>query len=123
MTPTTAPVIAFDFDGVIAHTRGFVAHDHEGEPNQEVIRAITLLKEKGCKILIHSTRGESFLKMYCEKFSVPYDYINHRPDKEGENPGKPIASVYIDDRGLNYHGQSAEDLLKEIVDFKPHWIK
>lgn len=119
----TLPVISFDFDGVIAHFNGFVAKDHEGEPNMEVVKAIRILKDNNCKILIHSTRGDEFLKNYCEKFSIPFDYINRRPDKEGDNPGKPIAFVYVDDRSICYRGESAEELVSEIASFKAHWEK
>lgn len=119
----TSPVIAFDFDGVIAQYHGFVSREDVQEPNSEVVKAMVQLKENGCKIMLHSTRGDDFLKRYCEKFSVPYDYINHRPDKEGDNPGKPIATVYVDDRALNYHGQTAEELIMELKNFKPHWTK
>ena len=123
MENTTAAVIAFDFDGVLAPTKGFVDHEHIEEPNQEVVRAIQLLREKGCKVLIHSTRGDAFIQKYCGQFNIEVDYINRRPDKEGHNPGKPIAFVYIDDRALNYHGQSADELVTEIATFKPHWAK
>ena len=61
--------------------------------------------------------------MYCEKFSIPFDYINRRPDKEGDNPGKPIAFVYVDDRAICYKGESAEDLVNEIENFKAYWEK
>lgn len=118
---TTSPVIAFDFDGVIAQYHGFVAKDDIQEPSVEVVRAIKLLKEKGCKILIHSTRDDAFLKMYCEKFAISIDYINRRPDLESENPGKPIAFVYVDDRAICYKGEDAETLVSEILNFKPHW--
>lgn len=116
-------VIAFDFDGVIASYDGFVSKENIKEPNLEVIRAMKLLQEKGCKVLIHSTRGDEFLRKYCEQFSVPFDYINHRPDKEGDNPGKPVAFVYIDDRAICYKGENAETLISEIKNFKPHWEK
>ena len=120
---TSAPVIAFDFDGVIARYAGFVAKDDTQEPNPEVVKAIIVLKEKGCRILVHSTRGDEFLKMYCEKFSIPADYINHRPDIAGDNPGKPIAFVYVDDRAICYKGENAETLVSEILNFKPYWQK
>ncbi len=116
-------VIAFDFDGVIAHYTGFIAKDDVQEPNIEVVKAMHLLKERGCKILIHSTRGDDFLKKYCERFSIPADYINHRPDKQGDNPGKPIAFVYVDDRAICYRGENAETLVSEIENFKTYWKK
>ena len=118
-----APVISFDFDGVIASYHGFIAKDDIQEPNAEVVKAIRLLKEKGYKILIHSTRGDEFLKTYCEKFSISVDYINRRPDKEGDNPGKPIAFVYIDDRNICYRGETAESLIEEVINFKAYWQK
>ena len=120
---TAPPVIAFDFDGVIASYSGFISKEDIQEPIPEVIKAIKMLKEKGCEIIIHSTRGDEFLKNYCEKFSIPFDYINRRPDIEGENPGKPIAFVYVDDRGICYRGQTAEALVSEIINFKTYWQK
>ncbi len=115
--------IAFDFDGVIASYDGFVHKDDVKEPLPEMVKAIMLLKEQGHKILIHSTRGDEFLKMYCEKYAIPFDYINRRPDKEGDNPGKPIAFVYVDDRAICYKGQNAEDLVEQITNFKAYWEK
>lgn len=75
--------IAFDFDGVIARYDGFNGADDIQEPIAEVVKAIKLLKQKNFNILIHSTRGDDFLKRYCEQFSIPFDYINRRPDKQG----------------------------------------
>ncbi len=117
------PIVAIDFDGVLATYNGFVAKDDIKEPNPEVVKAIRLLKEKNFYILIHSTRGNEFIKMYCEKFSIPVDYINRQPHREGENPGKPIAFVYVDDRAICYKGEDAETLVDEIIRFKPYWHK
>ena len=47
--------------------------------------------------------------------------INENPELEGKNRGKPIATIYIDDRALNYHGQTAGTLLAEIKKFKVYW--
>jgi hypothetical protein len=117
------PVVAIDFDGVLAKYNGFVAKDDVQEPNPEVVRAITQLREHGCKILLHSTRGTEFLKKYCERFSITVDYINRQPDREGENPGKPIAFVYVDDRAVCYRGETAEELVSEVLNFEPYWKK
>ena len=113
--------IAFDFDGVIAQYSGFVSADHVEEPNAETVQAIRKLKESGYRILIHSTRGDEFLASYCAQYAIPYDYLNRRRDKEGRNPGKPIAFVYVDDRAINFHGQSADELVQEIKSFKVWW--
>jgi|SRR3990167_5373748 len=123
MNMPVAPVIAFDFDGVLASYSGFIAKDDVQEPNIEVTKAIKILKEKGCKILIHSTRGDEFIKTYCERFSIHVDYINSRPDKQGDNPNKPIAFVYVDDRAICYRGETAETLVSNILNFEPYWQK
>lgn len=112
---------AFDFDGVIAETKGFKSAEYTGKPIDEVVKAIRILKNNGHKILIHSTRGNELLKKYCTKHDIPVDYYNHNPNVEGENPGKPIAFVYVDDRAVRYKGQTAEKLVKELEDFKVYW--
>lgn len=114
-------VFAFDFDGVIAQYNGFVDKDHTGEPIKEVVGAIKILKEKGHQILIHSTRGDDLLKEYCTRNDIPYDYINTNPNLQGENPGKPIAYVYVDDRAVRYSGQSTDELVSELENFKAYW--
>ena len=116
-------IIAFDFDGVLATYNGFVAKDNIKEPNVEVVKAMEALRTQGYKILIHSTRGDEFLRSYCEQFSIPVDYINRHMKREGENPGKPIAFVYVDDRAICYKGESAETLVSEILNFKTYWQK
>ena len=116
-------VFAFDFDGVIAQYEGFVSATHTGEPIQEVVEAIRKLKESGHKILLHSTRGDDLLKTYCTEHNIPFDYINNNPELEGENPGKPIAYVYIDDRAVRYTGQTADQLVSELENFKAYWQK
>jgi len=116
-------VYAFDFDGVIAEYEGFKGATHTGKPIDEVVKAIRILKNNGHKILVHSTRGYELLKRYCNENDIPVDYYNRNPELEGENPGKPIASVYIDDRAICYKGQTAEELVEELEAFKAYWQK
>lgn len=114
---------AFDFDGVITQYEGFKGEDHFCEPNLETIKAMRILKEQGNIILIYSTRSEANIADYCRQHDIPVDYINHNPNLQGSNPGKPIAAVYIDDHGVCYHGQTAEELVEEITKFQPYWKK
>jgi hypothetical protein len=123
MQKNNSRTIAFDFDGVIAKYEGFKGGQHVEQPIPQVVEAIKKLKEIGHKILIFSTRGDEFLKEYCDHFSIPVDYINHNPDRQGENPGKPIAFVYVDDRAVRYNGQSTDELVSEIINFKAYWEK
>lgn len=114
---------AFDFDGVISEYHGFQGAEHTGAPIVPVIETMRKLKAMGHKIIIYSTRGEEVMKKFFSEHDVPYDYINENPEHEGGNHGKPIAHVYVDDRGLCYKGQSTEELLDEILNFKAYWQK
>ncbi|MEX2411308.1 MAG: hypothetical protein WD607_08070 [Candidatus Paceibacterota bacterium] len=111
---------AFDFDGVIAKYEGFQGKEHETELIKEVVEAIRKLKKEGHTIIIYSTRGAEFLRKYCEKNNIPVDYFNENPkfDTDGH---KPVAYVYVDDRTVCYKGQTSEDLIKELKNFKAYW--
>jgi hydroxymethylpyrimidine pyrophosphatase-like HAD family hydrolase len=115
---------AFDFDGVIAEYDGnFAGHEVAGLPIKEVVDAIKILKEKGHRILIHSTRSSDFLKKYCKKHDIPADYFNENPNYDTGNKGKPVAFAYIDDRAFCYKGQSAMELVENLENFKPYYKK
>ncbi len=115
--------IAFDFDGVIAQYDGFKGTEHAGEPIPSMVEVIRKLKDLGHSIIIYSTRGNDFLRDYCRKYEIPVDYFNENPNKQGANPGKPIAYVYVDDRSVTYKGQDSESLFQEIINFKAYWQK
>jgi hydroxymethylpyrimidine pyrophosphatase-like HAD family hydrolase len=115
--------IAFDFDGVIAEYHGYKGEENEENPIKEIVETIRELKKQGCKVIIYSTRGDKFLKEYCEKHNIPVDYFNNNPKFENSNEGKPVAQVYIDDKTVPFKGQSPEQLVKEILDFKSYWDK
>lgn len=115
---------AFDFDGVISEYDGVFKRDEKiDKPRPEVVRAIKLLKKQGHKILIYSTRSTTVLKKYCKKYKIPVDYLNTNPEYKTGNPGKPVASVYVDDRAICYRGQNAEELVKELNNFKVYYKK
>ncbi len=115
------PMISFDFDGVMATTNGFKGHHTAGEPIRDVLEAIQKLKDFGCVIIVHSTKGKGIIRDFCNRHNVPVDYINENPEIPSENRGKPVSAIHIDDRALNYHGQSADELLEEIKNFKVYW--
>jgi|GEM_PF-887298 len=112
---------AFDFDGVIGLPPGkFKGDGHENNPNHEVVGAIRQLKEVGHTIIVYSTRSTDFLKKYCEKNDIPVDHFNVNPKFDNLNRGKPVATVYIDDRALCYRGQSTQELIDELTKFEPY---
>ena len=122
MPDTKKPkTIAFDFDGVISDYHGFVSHEHTGEPIPEIAETIRRLKALGHTVLVYSTRGTELIREYCNKYAIPVDYINDNPVYPDATGAKPVASVYVDDRGLCFKMQSADQLVAEILQFKPYW--
>ena len=115
-------IYAFDFDGVIAHYDGFKGHDHFGDPISATVDAIRVLKSRGHKILIYSTRSKSSLQEYCSSHDIPVDYYNENLEVNTGSP-KPVAYLYIDDRAIRYDGQSSDQLLEEIDAFEVYWKK
>ena len=116
-----ARTFAFDFDGVIGEYYGFKGENNLGNPNKDVVAAIRILKERGHKILVFSTHDRELLRNYCTEKKIPFDYINENPEKSGANKGKPVANVYIDDRGYCYRGQDAQTLVSDLEKFEPYW--
>jgi hydroxymethylpyrimidine pyrophosphatase-like HAD family hydrolase len=114
-------IFAFDFDGVIAHYDGNYKTNTAGKPNIKVVEAMKILKQRGHRILISSSRGNEFLKKYCERYGIPVDHINENPDHKEGNKGKPVASVYLDDRAVTYTGQDTKEIVKLLENFKAYW--
>ncbi len=124
VSPTKKPkTVAFDFDGVISDYHGFAGLNHVGEPISEIVEAIRNLKALGSTIIVCSTRGDGLIREYCNKYSIPVDYINENPLFPDATGSKPVAQVYVDDRAVCFRKQSAEALVEEILNFEPYWKK
>ena len=81
-----------------------------GEPQDGVKESLKKIKEMGFKIQILSCRTNrevsrygvdrmgqvKKIQQYMEKYGIPYDEIL--------NEHKPIAHIYIDDRGIGHRG-------------------
>ena len=97
--------ICFDFDGVLASYDGW-KDGAIGEPISNGVKLAKLCHKAGYKIVINTCRThpqhgagnqrEQFLaiKKWLYDNKVPYDWV--------EMKGKPIADVYIDDRGMYF---------------------
>ena len=114
-------VIAFDFDGVLARYSGWKGHTHYGPVIVGMRELLKSLQDKEHEIIIYTTRGNSEIAEWCRVNGVPYDYINRNPRIQGNNPGKPIADVYIDDRAIKFDPNDLDELEDRIVNFKPWW--
>ena len=116
--------IAFDFDGVIHDlSDGWKNGEIYGAINQEVIETIRELNKMRIPVFIFSTRapnqivealndrdlGLTFKTIPSEVFFFNnLDYI-------GVTQRKLPAQLYIDDRAINYTGQSKKELLMYII--------
>lgn len=114
--------VAIDIDGVIAdYSMGWQGDDFIGDPLPGAREFLQSLREDGYKVILHSCRSTKRLVEYCFKHMLPYDYINENPELVSPNPGKPAATVYLDDRGLCFEGDF-DQALKAIYTFVP-WHK
>ena len=103
------PTIAVDFDGVLADYSGWKGPDVLGDPRQDVIEVLNVLRREGWKIVIHTTRSESTILDYLIQYNVPYDEVNRNSSYQNSG-AKPVATVYWDDRAIRYSGNALHDL-------------
>ena len=116
ITEKQLQTIAFDFDGVLAQYDGWKGYQHLGQPIEGMREVLQQLKSDGWKILIYTTRGNAEIAEWCIKYNMPVDYINMNPEIQGNNPGKPIADIYVDDRAIRFIG----DVNKLIGDIQKY---
>ena len=104
---------AFDFDGVIATYDSWKGFGVLGSPIWSVTLAMAKLRDYGWKIIIYTTRGVHEIEGYLNDHGIPYDEINRNTAIDSLGT-KPIADVYVDDRAVRYHGQTAGELFDDI---------
>ena len=105
------PVIAVDFDGVIADYDGWRGTSALGPPRRDVIEVLKVLRSEGWKIVVYSCRAAEDISPYLKENSVPFDEIN-RNSSFPTGGAKPVATVYWDDRACSYSGNAQKDLEK-----------
>jgi len=109
-------IVIIDFDGTIC-TYEFPG---VGTPQPSVREALLKLKELGYQIHIHSCRTATYWGRGAEErnhqITVIHDFMeeNDLPyDKIILNVDKPVAELYIDDRGIGYRG-SWLDVIRQV---------
>lgn len=108
------PLIAIDFDGTIARYNGWKGEKIFGEPIPGARDALLKLKRMGYQIMVWTTRGNiDDLAEWLDKYGFPYNYINKAPvNNEHQNPYKPPAQFFIDDRAVRFTGSWKKTLRK-----------
>lgn len=99
-------IAVIDFDGTITSS----SYPDTKEPQRGIKEALTKMQRMGYDIHILSCRTSPdlfphpidrqeqvrLMKQYMDKYELPYDQIL--------NKDKPIAHIYIDDRGVGFRG-------------------
>lgn len=98
--------VVIDFDGTIVEYK----YPEIGPLKKDAVRAITLLKESGCYIIITSCRANSTLypsllqranqlhliQMFLIENGIPFDEV------DDGTQGKIVADIYIDDHAIEF---------------------
>jgi len=87
-------VLAIDFDNTLVNGEEALPFARE---------AINILREDGHKVIIHSANDVPWIAKVLREHRIMYDKI-------WDNPGKPLADLYIDDRGFDFKGSWTEAL-------------
>ena len=87
-------VIAVDFD----HT---IFDNNANAPMEGAQEALAQLHEAGYCILIFSCNNKSFIEQWLSNNNIYFDSI-------WDQPGKPAATLYCDDRGYRFEGDWAK---------------
>ncbi len=111
--------IAVDFDTTITTGR----FPELGEPRSSVVNLLRKLKEAGWEICIHTCRvnpgwgpeqcaaKREEMEVFLADNNIPYDSV-------WNNQGKPLATIYLDDRSLNpllFHDAAFCELINIIA--------
>jgi hypothetical protein len=125
MTEKNKPfAAAFDFDGVLVEYDFWRGHRHYGRPIFQGLRLLRALKTDGCRIIIFTTRLNPYATGVFDPEADSKENKERLWDWFGEHGvrdciseitgRKPVADVYIDDRGVRYHRKlTASDVLKK----------
>ena len=102
------PTLAVDFDGTIAHYRGYAGRGVFLDPIPGAAEALRSLKARGWSIVVFTCRTEEEeLRAYLEAHDIPFDAINVGLDPSMECSGKVFADIYLDDRAVTFREWSS----------------
>ena len=93
-----------------------------GKPIDGIIPQLKALRAAGWKIVIWTVRDEpDKIAAKLHEEGVPFDYINDHPWNHANSSRKIFAHVYLDDRAMNFDGDT-RGLAEKIMSFVP-WTK
>jgi len=110
-----AKTVALDFDGVMNTYDGWKGEDFLFDPRPGLKEFLVELKKEGYRCVIYSTRTPEKIEAWLEQHGL-------RKLVGKVSNQKPMAHVYLDDRGLTFKGDFNK-ALGDIKSFKVHWEK
>lgn len=115
-------VVCVDLDGVLAEYGGYYGPFDIGEPYPWAEELLVKIKNLGYEIVVFSTRGQCEIWQWLEtaKLKQYVNYVNVNPNFVQNNPGKPVANFYVDDRALRFNG-NVDETITNIMHVKEWW--
>lgn len=96
-------VLAVDFDGTICKYQHFKDGVIWQEPQEGAQEILAALRVQGWKIIVHTCRVAQIHADYQESIIAVAEWLKkHNIEVDGITAEKPIATAYIDDRGLRF---------------------
>ena len=89
-------LIAIDFDNTINNNLDIEKGERYSKPFPNAKDYLHLLKQDGHKIMIFSCNRTKWIEEWMNHWELPFDFI--------WDAAKPIADVYVDDRGVGFRG-------------------
>ena len=112
---TRPKILALDLDD----TALIDEHPEMGEPVDGIIPQLEALKALGWVVVIWTVRDEpKKIAEHLKRIGLPFDYINDHPWNFPHSSRKIYADVYLDNRALNFDGET-KGLAEKINNFKP----
>lgn len=113
-------VICMDLDGVLAQYNGWKGMATIGKPIPGAYDFCKQMIKDGWRIIVHTCRPGQYVESWLREWEFPEEIEVESNMNDGA--WKPIAAIYIDDRGIRFKG-NFKMLIEEIKIFKPWWMK
>jgi len=100
--------VCFNFDGVCTRYKEWRGFDVFDDPVREIADLTRWLKANGHRPILWTTRLYTpKLQDYLDRHGFVFNSVNSTAHNPPHTSSKPLADVYIDDRGLNFNFEFA----------------